>query len=107
MLTDAFHNYCLNTGKQATRLFASVGDDFKRTARLRKWLQRNLVTMARLSISAFMSQDSIRVGLNHCATENVSSHAGKQSSDDSEAFLLFILLFFFFLRQKQGVNETQ
>lgn len=57
MLTES-SNYSLNTDR---KLFASVGACFKRTGSLRKWLQRNLVTMARLSISALMRQDSIRV----------------------------------------------
>lgn len=67
-------DYSLNA---APCLFASVGDCFKRTGSLRKWLQRNLVTMARLSISAFMSQDSIRVGLKYCEREIESPRAEK------------------------------
>lgn len=46
------------------RHVASAGDFFKRS--LGKWLQRNLVSMTGLSIPAFMTQDSIRVGLKCC-----------------------------------------
>lgn len=72
--------FLLSSGcrQRAAQGSASAGGRFKRTGRLTRWLQRNPVTMARLLVSAFTGQASMRVALKHRATGVASRWSGKR-----------------------------
>lgn len=94
------------------RHVASAGDFFKRS--LGKWLQRNLVSMTGLSIPAFMTQDSIRVGLKCCVCVLVCVCVRlcllKQKNEPILTYLdllLVLRLFFFLLSDKHDERMRQ